>query len=240
MTVRPFLQAFLLLMTFTGILHAQEEAIDAKDLPPCDQELVDVLKNQQVNEGENPNKARDRKIVMSDLTTLISIHKKNVNCTFEVDGYLYSPLLYAVCMENPPAVKALINAGADVNFVQPERNVTALARVAWRSANKKLIDPKLWEDHFRMANDLIYAGAKWDYPFFMDIGDVVNGVQVVKEVETSIEIMNPDLIKDVLEYQSNDYMGRSPQAKVKIKKQKEKEARIAKRKHKKDPIKISF
>lgn len=237
MNWKYYILIILLVLNLPGSVQSQEASVDAIDLPPCDQELVDVLKNQQIKEGEDPNKPRDNKIVISDLTVLVTTYKKEVNCTFEVDGNLFSPLLYAVCMENPAAVRILLQQDADPNFIQPERNVTPMARLAWKSGGK---DPqsKLWEDHVIMATDLIQHEAIWDYEFIMVNEDVFDGKPVTVETETSINILSPNLIKAALKRANHDMNGRTPKAKAKVKAQKE--AALKKLNHKRKKIKIKF
>ncbi|MEZ4845640.1 MAG: hypothetical protein R2877_01325 [Bdellovibrionota bacterium] len=53
--------------------------------------------------------------------------------------------------------------------------------------------------------------ADYEYKFIMDISTPDGGIH---EIRTSIRRMNPDLIKGVLEWQSHDFMGRTPEAKL--------------------------
>ncbi|MEZ4845639.1 MAG: hypothetical protein R2877_01320 [Bdellovibrionota bacterium] len=119
-----------------------------QDLESCDPLLVEKLMIIQNS---------DAKLDFDGIYLLVKGQGKNVNCTFQVEDQIVSPLLFAVSHMEVRLVDLLLSQGADPNFVQPERNVTPLARAAWKSANKPHDQPD-WKDNFLIANYLIQHG----------------------------------------------------------------------------------
>jgi hypothetical protein len=191
----------------------------AQDLPECDSELVAALTAELFR--------------YDDVYHLVKNQGKDVNCLFVVHDHSVSPLLFAVSYNQARLSKLLLEQGADPNFIQPETNVTPLARVAWKAGGKDSTS-KEWMDNFEMANHLIYYGADYEYKFLVDMS-AEDGSLIT--IETNIRKMSRTFIEAVLDRQNNDWTGRTPKAKktlaLRIEKNKEKARRLRERTAKK-------
>lgn len=207
----------LLVLNFATASMAQEAEAE-EVLPSCETELVAALLTEPIEYDQ--------------VYHLIKNNGYNVNCTFEYNDNLVSPLLFGVVIMHVRLVDFLLLQGGDPNFVQPDRNVTPLARAAWKSANKSHDDPE-WKNNFLIANSLIRYAADYEYKFIFEEkikltqydangmplldekGEPIFKVEI-KEIPSSIKRMNGELIKKVLKWQDNDFMGRTPAAKKAI------------------------
>jgi hypothetical protein len=213
----------LLILNLTGAALATGEG------DTCDLQLIEKLITLE---------DREAKLDYDGIYHLVKNQGKNVNCTFETQGQIFSPLLFAVSHMQVRLVKFLLEQGADANFIQPERNVTPLAAAAYK-AERNNFESKIWKDYFEIANYLVYYGADYDYQFIMEIaGAGEDGSK--KEILTSIRKMSPTLIKNVLKRQSYDLMGRTPKAKEAAQERAAKELRKAAHKRQQSAQKIIF